>query len=147
MMDWGRNGAARSVLVIEDDPSSLAPMVECLLRDGFQVTTAASGADALDAARRRRFDAFVIDVFLPDAGGLGVAHSLVRQGQRGSLPVLFITALSSPAVRAALSPAPVLYKPFRRAQLVDAIGEVIRRPPTVLPAARAALEGLQGAPG
>ena len=52
-----------SVLLVEDDASLLASMVECLLREGFLVSTATSGAAALEAARLSQFDAVVIDVF------------------------------------------------------------------------------------
>ncbi len=126
-MDPLGNAAGRSVLLVEDDPSSLAAMVEVLLRDGYRVTTATTGADALEAARRIRFDAFVIDVFLPDAGGLGVARALGQQREDAALPVLFVTGLSTPAVRDALSPAPVLLKPLRRRQLLDAVQDVMGR--------------------
>jgi two-component system OmpR family response regulator len=126
-MDGEASATDLSVLLVEDDPSSLGAMVECLVRDGFRVTTATSGADALDAVRRARFDAFVIDVFLPDSGGLGVARQLSRVCEQASIPVLFVTALSLAGVRAALSPAPVLFKPFKRRQLLDSIRGVMKR--------------------
>jgi DNA-binding response OmpR family regulator len=120
------------VLVVEDDPSLLAVMVECLMREGYRVATAAAGADAVAASRRSDFDAYVIDVFLPDAGGLGVARTLAAQRERAPLPVLFVTAMSLPGVRKALAPAPVLFKPFRRRELVEGIVEAMRRPSSVL---------------
>lgn len=128
-MNMDRDGRGLSVLVVEDDPSLLAAMVECLMRSGFRVSTAHRGAEALEADRRTALDAYVIDVFLPDAGGLGVARALCRQRARAALPVLFVTALSVPSVRLALAPAAVLFKPFTRRQLLDALLEVLRRPP------------------
>jgi CheY-like chemotaxis protein len=127
------NGRGLAVLVVEDDPSLLAVVVECLMREGFRVTTAAGGADAVAAARRGDFDAYVIDVFLPDAGGLGVARTLAAQRGRSPMPVLFVTAMSLPGVRRALAPAPVLFKPFTRRQLVEAVREAVRLP-SALPA-------------
>ena len=131
-MNGEATAADQSVLLVEDDASSLGAMLECLVREGFRVTTAASGADALEAVGRSRFDAFVIDVFLPDAGGLGVARQLSRLCGQASIPVVFVTALSLAGVSEALSPAPVLFKPFRRRQLVDSIRQVMKRPPANL---------------
>ena len=124
-------GSAPSVLLVEDDSTLLAALVECLLREGYRVTTAANGAAAIDASRRTEFDAVVIDVFLPDAGGLGVARAMCQQA-RGPIHVLFTSALSLPTVRLALEPAPVLFKPFKRRELLDKIREVIDRPPLYL---------------
>jgi two-component system, OmpR family, response regulator len=68
----------------------------------------------------------VVDVFLPDAGGLGVAHALRRQAGAASVPVLFITGLAIAAVRAAEAPAPVLFKPFSARQLAASLEALTR---------------------
>lgn len=117
---------ATRVLVVEDDDALRSAMVRCLTREGFQVATAATGADAVEMARALQPDAAVIDVVLPDGGGLGIAQAMRRERELASLPVLFTTALSLPSVREALSPAPVLFKPFTRGQLVKLVREVTR---------------------
>lgn len=117
---------ATRVLIVEDDDSLRSAMARCLAREGFRVTQVATGADAVEVARALRPDAAVIDVVLPDAGGLGLARAIRRERDLASLPVLFTTALSLPAVREALSPAPVLFKPFTRGQLVRLVREVTR---------------------
>jgi DNA-binding response OmpR family regulator len=114
------------LLVVEDDDALRSAMVRCLTREGFQVTSVATGADAVEMARALRPDAAIIDVVLPDAGGLGIARAMRRERDLASLPVLFTTALSLPSVREALSPAPVLFKPFTRGQLVKLVREVTR---------------------
>jgi DNA-binding NtrC family response regulator len=124
-MNLPRDSAA-SVLLVEDDLGLLAIMVECLLRAGFRVTTARDGAAALEAFQRAAFDVIVIDVFLPDAGGLGVVRAMTR---RAPVRALFTSALSLPTVSEALRPAAVLFKPFKRQQLLDAVREVMGRPP------------------
>jgi two-component system, OmpR family, response regulator len=115
-----------SVLLVEDDPSLREAIERCLSRAGFLVTAAKTGADALEAARSSPPNAAVIDVLLPDAGGLGVAREMRRQRELESIPILFITALSLPMVRDALSPAPVLFKPFTQRQLLASLREITR---------------------
>ncbi len=119
-------GRAVRLLVVDDDDELRAAIVRCLTRAGFLVTAAATGADAVDAAREVPPDAVVMDVLLPDGGGLGIARELRRERALESVPILFMTALSLPTVREALSPAPVLFKPFTQRQLLTSVREVTR---------------------
>lgn len=116
------------VLVVEDDDELRWAMSSCLARAGFDVTLVATGADAVRAARARRPDVMVIEVVLPDSGGLGVANAIRRHPQLETVPVLFTTGLDSPAVRNLLAPAPVLLKPFKRRQLVRWVSRAARQP-------------------
>lgn len=120
-MSHDRDPQPRRVLLVEDDDELRFAMTSCLASAGFDVTLVATGADAVRAALRRRPEVMVIDVMLPDSGGLGVANEIRRHPDLGSVPVLFTTALDSPAVRDLLAPAPVLFKPFKRRQLVSAV--------------------------
>jgi two-component system OmpR family response regulator len=109
------------VLLVEDDDSLRSAAAQCLSSAGFAVTAVATGADAVEAARDLRPDVLVIDLMLPDAGGLGVARAIRRQRALREVPVLFTTALSNPAVLGLLHPAPVLFKPFSRADLLRTV--------------------------
>jgi DNA-binding response OmpR family regulator len=114
--------APRRVLVVEDDEELREAVTRALTRAGFEVVVAATGAAALAAVRGLAPDAAVVDVFLPDAGGLGVARRL-REAW-GPVPVLFVTGLAIAAVREALAPAPVLFKPFTRKQLLASLRQI-----------------------
>jgi len=116
----------RTVLVVDDDDENRMAMARVLSLAGFEVVPAASGAEALELARAHEPDVVVLDVFLPDSGGLGVAREVRRERSGPPVPVLFVTGLSSPAVRAALAPAPVLFKPFTRLDLVSRVRALAR---------------------
>ena len=115
----------RRVLLVDDDAPLREAVERGLAKAGFHVTAAGSGAEALEVARTLRLDAAIIDVMLPDAGGLGLARELRRDPRLASLPVLFITALSLPVVMQALAPAPVLLKPFTYRQLPGVLRQVV----------------------
>ncbi|BDG04940.1 response regulator [Anaeromyxobacter oryzae] len=115
-----------TVLLVDDDDANREAMTRALAHAGFDVLPAASGADALELARAHEPDVVVLDVILPDSGGLGLARAFRREHPRHPVPVLFITGLSPPAVRDALSPAPVLFKPFSRGDLVSRVRELAR---------------------
>lgn len=121
-MDQAGTTGRKRVLVVDDDEPLREAMTRTLTRAGYQVVGAGSGADAVEAWRATRPDVAVIDVFLRDAGGLGVARALRRE--LADLPVLFVTGLSLPALRQALAPSPVLFKPFTRRQLVASLQAV-----------------------
>ena len=112
----------KRVLLVEDDEAQRAAMSRALAKAGFEVIAAADGARAVDAARALRPDAVVVDVFLPDAGGLGVARAL--RAVLSAVPILFVTGLAIAGVREALAPAPVLFKPFSRKQLLSSVRRI-----------------------
>ncbi len=124
MLEERPSGPAH-VLVVDDDAPLRQAIERGLTRAGFQVTTAASGAEALALARTVRLDAAVIDVLLPDAGGLGVARALRQHECLASVPIVFMTALSLPVVRETLAPAPVLFKPFTYGQLLRVVRQIV----------------------
>jgi two-component system KDP operon response regulator KdpE len=61
---------------VEDDPSTSAVVGDALAERGYQVTTAATGHDALDAAASQRPDIVVLDLGLPDIDGIDVCRSI-----------------------------------------------------------------------
>jgi len=82
-----------SVLVI-DDEEIIREALEALLRaEGFQVRTAATGAEGLELVSRTPFDAVLLDLMLPDRNGLEVLEDIRRLDE--DLPVVMITAFGS----------------------------------------------------
>jgi CheY-like chemotaxis protein len=97
--------------ILGDGEATPAPATTLRIRKG--------AVAPLPAWQGARPDAAVIDVFLPDAGGLGVARALRRE--LADVPVLFVTGLSLPSVRERLAPSPVLMKPFTGQQLLRSL--------------------------
>jgi len=112
----------KRVLLVEDDEALRESMTLTLAKAGIDVVPAATGAAALAACGDRVPDAAVIDVFLPDAGGLGLARRL-REVLAG-IPILFVTGLAIASMREALAPAPVLFKPFTTKQLLAGVRRI-----------------------
>jgi DNA-binding response OmpR family regulator len=83
------------VLVIEDEPKLRQSLAEGLEFEEWNVITAATGAEALDAIGKNEFDLVVLDWMLPDVDGLEVLRR-VRMHER-RLPVLMMTARCGPA--------------------------------------------------
>ncbi len=74
------------VLVVEDDDGIAEPLAEGLHREGFEVSRAATGREALDAPTP---DVILLDLGLPDMEGYAVCRQL---RSRSSVPILVVTA-------------------------------------------------------
>jgi two-component system OmpR family response regulator len=116
------------VLVVDDEPS-LAELLASVLRyEGWEVRTAADGHTALRVARDFHPDAVILDVMLPDLGGLEVLRKL-RQDQP-SLCVLFLTARDSVEDRIAGITAggdDYVTKPFSIEEVLARLRGLLRR--------------------
>jgi two-component system, OmpR family, response regulator len=120
--------AATRVLVV-DDEASITDLVATALRyEGFEVSTARTGSQALDAAAAKKPDLVVLDVMLPDVDGFEVARRLGTNER--PIPVLFLTArdTTDDKVRGlTIGGDDYVTKPFSLAELVARIHAVLRR--------------------
>src|ERR1700730_3820211 len=107
------------VLVAADERRIRLTLEAGLSVKGFRVTCVRSGRDALEAARRPRFDAVLSDIYMPDGDGLEVVREL-RGAISTEIPIILITAQGSveTAVRAvAEGVSDFIAKPFEIAEL------------------------------
>lgn len=114
------------ILYIEDDRDTREMMVLLLSFEGYTVTTAGTGKDALDQARSNRFDLFLIDHRLPDLSGLEVCRR-IRQLD-STTPILFFSGVAQEsAQRAALENGAqgYLVKPAAIEEVVTEIKRVL----------------------
>ena len=121
------------VLVI-DDEQMLTDLLSMALRmEGWEVRTAGSGFNALQAARDFEPDALVLDVMMPDFDGMAVLQRLRHSGN--DVPVLFLTAKDSVADRVAGLTAggdDYVTKPFSLEEVVARLRGLMRRAGTAL---------------
>ena len=76
------------VLLVEDDASSLYLVERAISHGGFRVTTAADGAEALEALDRGHYDALVVDLKLPAVSGYDVIAHAASQPDAPQIVVL-----------------------------------------------------------
>jgi CheY-like chemotaxis protein len=82
----------KRLLVVEDDESQRAAVVELIGSDeDVQVTAVGSGEAALEALELERFDCMVLDLKLPDMGGFALLEKLKEEEQHSSIPVIVYT--------------------------------------------------------
>jgi two-component system alkaline phosphatase synthesis response regulator PhoP len=119
---------AARVLVVEDDPHLAAGVMENLRAEGYEVSTAGDGEQALGWLRANPCALILLDVMLPGMDGFTVCRSLRAQGN--NTPVLFLTARGDPAdrVRGLQSGGDdYLAKPFHLQELLLRVRAILRR--------------------
>ena len=78
------------ILVVDDEPAVREAVERALQLEGYEVTTAADGHEALQASDEQPADAVVLDVLMPRLDGIQVCRRLREKGDR--TPVLMLTA-------------------------------------------------------
>jgi two-component system OmpR family response regulator len=119
--------SVKHILVV-DDEARIREVVEYALgREGFRVTLAADGQEALAIAEREDPDLVVLDVMLPEIDGLEVCRRLRRTSRA---PVLFLSSRAEEVDRIVgleLGGDDYLTKPFSPRELVARVRAVLRR--------------------
>jgi len=114
------------VLVVEDDPQVRATISDALLLEGYVVTTAANGADALSMIPNSRPDVIVFDLWMPVIDGWDFRRA--QLAAHPEIPVVVLSALDMRNERLAeLRADALIAKPFDLDELYAAVAKVLRR--------------------
>ena len=121
------------LLLVDDDPRVLTAVGRRLQYEGFAVSLAATGVEALELATSKVPDLVILDVMLPEMDGLEIAR---RLRQAGAVPIPMLTARDAIADRVAglrSGADDYLVKPFAFEELLARIEALLRRtrPPTI----------------
>ena len=93
-----------TVLVIEDDPLTLAALEATLQRKGYRALRASNGLDGVEMAQRNSPDLIVLDLVMPGLNGFDVADRLRQDNPAADVPILVLTSMDlSAADRARLA--------------------------------------------
>jgi signal transduction histidine kinase/CheY-like chemotaxis protein len=112
------------VVVIEDDRPSLDLLTAYLSGEALQVTAVRDGQSGLEAVRRVRPAAVLLDIRLPGIDGWAVLHALKADPETRGIPVVVVSIVDERARGVALGAAAYLVKPVSRDDLLDALATV-----------------------
>jgi DNA-binding response OmpR family regulator len=116
------------ILIAEDDANIRQGLVATLESEGYGVTAASDGAQALRLFPQEKFDLVVLDVMMPKASGYDVCRELRGRGML--VPVVFLTAKGEEidkVVGLKLGADDYITKPFGVHELLARIEAVLRR--------------------
>lgn len=116
----------KRVLVVDDEDIITLGLANLLGRQGYEVTTAASGQEAIAAIAAARPDIVVLDVLMPDRDGYDICET-IRRGDAGhDIAIVLMGTASRPSEigkALALGAASYLAKPFSANELIAVVEE------------------------
>jgi DNA-binding response OmpR family regulator len=116
------------ILIAEDEAAIRQGLIATLESEGYGVTAAADGAQALRLFSQEKFDLVVLDVMMPKASGYDVCRELRARGAR--TPILFLTAKGEEidkVVGLKLGGDDYVTKPFGIHELIARVEALLRR--------------------
>lgn len=122
---------AKKRILIADDEVDIVELLKLRLEiNGFSVTTALDGVEALEKIEQEKPDLILMDVKMPRLNGYKVTKALRDNQSTHDIPVMIITALSKYTSNVAeqcrdLGIRDVFYKPFDSAELLSKIRECL----------------------
>lgn len=118
------------ILIVEDEPEAVELIEFNLRQAGWEVISAADGAEALKKTRAANPDLIVLDLMLPEVDGLEVCKLLRRDPATAAVPILMLTAKAAEIDRVVgleLGADDYVTKPFSPRELVLRIRNLLQR--------------------
>jgi len=118
------------ILIVEDTPDFRLMMRDILQTAGHEIVEAENGNAAIRKMESGSFDLLVTDVLMPESDGIELINTVAHQG--GNLPILAVSgggrnlpAAVSLALTEAAGAHRTLFKPFRAAELLAVVDELL----------------------
>ena len=84
--------AIHNILIVDDSPTERYYLTEILVRNGFSVTTAENGEQALAQIKSAKPDLILMDVVMPGANGFQVTRAIARDPALLNVPVIICSS-------------------------------------------------------
>ena len=117
----------KRILVVDDDPDIRETLAELLQEEGYAVSSAAHGGEALSALRTDpRPDLILLDLMMPIMDGWQFRAEQKKDPELASIPVVIISATGRDEFVSSLGAAQFLKKPINLEQLLAAVEQHCR---------------------
>jgi phosphate regulon transcriptional regulator PhoB len=118
------------ILIVDDEPDIVELVSYNLKKDGFSVTTASDGEEALNKIRKNKFDLVVLDLMMPGIQGVELCRIIRNDPKTAGIPIIMLTAKGEEVDRVIgleSGADDYMTKPFSSRELVARIKAVLRR--------------------
>ena len=109
------------ILLVDDDSDLREALAELLVDEGFQVTQAANGQDALESLEEEKADLIVLDYMMPVMSGPEFREQQRARPALADIPVVLLSAAKDCADFEQMAPNVIMKKPFKIPVLLRSI--------------------------
>jgi CheY-like chemotaxis protein len=81
----------KTIMVVDDEENARAIIRELLKEEGYKVTEAGNGKEALEKLRKKKADLVLLDFFMPKMSGIDVAEAIKKDPKLKKLKIAFLT--------------------------------------------------------
>ena len=123
----------KKILIIEDDPATVAGLSDTLTEEHFEVSTVMSGQMGYEKAKDGAYDLIILDLILPDKG-IDICKDLRKNGI--NTPILMLTGKKEEIdkiIGLEIGADDYVTKPFSLRELVARVKALLRRPVEIYP--------------
>ena len=122
--------AGPRILVVEDDPSVRGLLETLLTAEGYDVAVASDGLAGLVKAASYRPALILLDLMMPDLGGIRVLEELQGDPSMSAVPVVVVTGKvdAVPGIQDILGDDHVFTKPFAVTELLERVAQITGGP-------------------
>jgi CheY-like chemotaxis protein len=119
----------RNVLIVDDEPNIVLSLKFLISQQGYEVRTAGSGEEALQALREQVPDLILLDVMMPKPDGYEVCQKIRATPEWKNIPVIMLTAKGRDVERQkgfAMGADDYITKPFATHELVSKVRAMLK---------------------
>lgn len=80
-----------NILIVDDSPTEIHVLTAMLEKNGYVVSTAASGEEGIEKARSEKPDLILMDVVMPGMNGFQAARSISSESETSSIPIIIVS--------------------------------------------------------
>jgi PAS domain S-box-containing protein len=123
---------SQQILVVEDEPDIAELIRYHLESNGYEVTTAARGKEALAKAQQEKPDLITLDIRLPDIDGFEVLQQLKSDEKTANIPVVIVSIVPDREDGFRLGAVDYVVKPVDEGRLLSAVGAILPKEDLIL---------------
>lgn len=119
----------KSILIVDDEKDIVDLLSYNLSKEGFTITTARNGKEALDRIKQKP-DLIILDVMMPEMNGLRVIQEIKKDKKMSSIPILLLTAKGSDTdeiVGLEVGADDYIVKPVKIGKIIARVHAALRR--------------------